>query len=211
MDYAVKIHAVPSAALGTWGFGSKITLSQGLFGGYGVPALPFLAISKSNMNELLRHTDVNVPNSARMLYHEQAVKGRYTLRGYPCVAEPTKEGDLVAGGTGGGGGYGDPIERDPTRVMKDLEVGAISPWAAKNVYKVVYDEKRLAVDEEKTKALREQEMRDRKTRGKKYGEFEKEWLKKKPGDETLEFYGAWPTPRYESFSYFGDWSGYEEK
>ncbi|HUT66949.1 MAG TPA: hydantoinase B/oxoprolinase family protein [Dehalococcoidales bacterium] len=211
MDYAVKIHAVPSAALGTWGFGSKITLAQGLFGGYGVPALPFLAISKSNMDDMLRNTDANIPNSARMLYHEQAIKGHYNLRGYPCVAEPTREGDLVAGGTGGGGGYGDPIERDPSKVMKDLETGTISHWAAKNVYKVVYDEKRLAVDEEKTKALREQERKDRKTRGKKFAQFEKEWLKKKPSDETLEFYGSWPTPKYESFSYFGDWSGYQQK
>jgi len=211
MDYAVKIHAVPSAALGTWGFGSKITLAQGLFGGYGVPALPFLAISKSNMDDMLRNTDANIPNSARMLYHEQAIKGHYNLRGYPCVAEPTREGDLVAGGTGGGGGYGDPIERDTSKVMKDLETGTISHWAAKNVYKVVYDEKRLAVDEEKTKALREQERKDRKTRGKKFAQFEKEWLKKKPSDETLEFYGSWPTPKYESFSYFGDWSGYQQK
>ncbi|MCK4274106.1 MAG: hydantoinase B/oxoprolinase family protein [Dehalococcoidales bacterium] len=210
MDYAVKIHAVPSAALGTWGFGSKITLSQGLFGGYGVPALPFLAISKSNLNDMLRNSDPNIPSSARMLYREQAIKGCYTMRGYPCVAEPTKEGDLVAGGTGGGGGYGDPVGREPALVMQDLGKGTISHWAAKNVYKVVYDEKILAVDEEKTRALRERERENRKTRGQKYAQFEKEWLKKKPSDETLEFYGVWPEPRYESFSYFGDWSGYQK-
>ena len=210
MDYAVKIHAVPSAALGTWGFGSKITLTQGLFGGYGVPALPFLAISGSNLNKMLHDTDPNIPSSARMLYQKQAIKGHYNLRGYPCVAEPTKEGDLVAGGTGGGGGYGDPIERDPSLVMQDLEKEVVSHWAARNVYKVVYDEKILAVDEEKTKSLREQERKDRRTRGKKFAEFEKEWLKKKPSDETLEFYGTWPAPKYESFSYFGDWSGYQD-
>jgi hypothetical protein len=129
------------------------------------------------------------------------------MRGYPCVAEPTKEGDFVAGGTGGGGGYGDPIERDPSQVMKDLEKGAISPWAARNVYKVVYDETRMAVDEKKTNSLREQERKDRKTRGKKFAEFEKEWLKKKPGDETLEFYGTWPSTSYESYDYFGHWPG----
>jgi len=207
MDYAVKIHAVPAAALGTWGFGSKITLSQGLFGGYGVPALPFIAVSRSNMDEMLRNTDPKVPSSSRMLYQEQGVNGRYVLRGYPAVAEMTKEGDLVAGGTGGGGGYGDPIGRDPALVMKDLENGTISAWAARNVYKVVYDEKRLAVDEEKTRALRERERNDRKSRGKPFAEFEKDWLKKKPGDETLEFYGVWPTPKYETFSYFGHWPG----
>jgi len=211
MDYAVKIHAVPGAAMGTWGFGSKITLSQGIAGGYGVPALPYLTISNANTDEMLQNTDPNIPGSARMLYQDQAIKGQYTLRGYPAVAEPTREGDVVAGGTGGGGGYGDPIDRDPSFVMNDLEKGAISPWAAKNVYKVVYDEQRLAVDEEKTKSLREKEREDRKVRGKKYGEFEKEWLKKKPSDETLEFYGTWPESKSESFSYFGDWSQYKKK
>jgi len=145
-----------------------------------------------------------------MLYQEQAIKGRYNLRGYPCVAEHTKEGDLVAGGTGGGGGYADPIERDPSLVMQDLENGVISHWAAKNIYKVAYDERRLAVDEEKTKHLREQERKDRKKRGKKFKQFEKEWLKKKPSDETLEFYGTWPESQYESFSYFGSWPGESE-
>jgi N-methylhydantoinase B/oxoprolinase/acetone carboxylase alpha subunit len=205
MDYAVKIHAVPKAFLGTWGFGSLITVSQGLFGGYGVPALPFFAISNSNLDEMLRKSDENVPSSSKMLYQEQAIKGSYKMRGYPCVAELTKEGDLVVGGTGGGGGYADPIERDPWLVMKDLENGVISPWAAKNVYRVVYDENRLAVDEEKTELLRQQERTDRKARGLKFKQFERKWLKKKPSDQTLEFYGAWPECKYDAFSYYGYW------
>jgi acetophenone carboxylase len=211
MDYAVKIHSVPSAFLGTWGYGSLITVSQGLFGGYGVPALPFFAISNSNLNEMLRNSDENVPSSSKMLYQEQAIKGNYKMRGYPCVAEPTKEGDLVVGGTGGGGGYADPIERDPWLVMKDLENGVISPWAAKNIYRVVYDENRLAVDEEKTELLRQQERTDRKARGLKFNQFEKKWLKKKPSDETLEFYGSWPDSKYDAFSYYGYWPKAKKK
>jgi N-methylhydantoinase B/oxoprolinase/acetone carboxylase alpha subunit len=211
MDYAIKVHNVPNIFLGTWGFGSRITLSQGLFGGYGVPALPFLAISDSNVNEMLRKSDKNIPGSAKMLYQGQAIKGHYNLRGYPCVAELTKEGDMVAGGTGGGGGYADPIERDPSLVMQDLESGVISHWTAKNVYKVAYDEQRLAVDQEKTESLREQERMDRKTRGVRFKQFERKWLKKKPSDETLEFYGTWPDSKYDSFSYFGYWPGASKK
>ena len=203
MDYAIKVHNVPMISLGTWGFGSRITLTQGLFGGYGVPALPFLTIHDANINEMLRKSDENIPSSSKMLYQEQAIKGHYNLRGYPCLVEPTKEGDMVAGGTGGGGGYGDPIERDPSLVMQDLENGVISPWVAKNVYKVAYDEQSLAVDQEKTKLLREQERTDRKARGVKFKQFERKWLKKKPSDETLEFYGTWPDSKYDSFSYFG--------
>ncbi|OGO42232.1 MAG: hypothetical protein A2137_05035 [Chloroflexi bacterium RBG_16_58_8] len=207
MDYAIKVHAVPQIFLGTWGFGSRVTLSQGLFGGYSVPALPYLTITGANLNEMLAKTDPKIPNSSKALYQEQPVKGRYTLRGYPAVAELTKEGDLVAGGTGGGGGYGDPIERDPQAVMKDIATGAVSHWVARNVYKVVYDENRLAVDEAKTKERREQERKDRKSRGRRYDLFEKEWLKKRPGAETLEFYGDWPETNYQHFSYFGPWPG----
>jgi N-methylhydantoinase B/oxoprolinase/acetone carboxylase alpha subunit len=207
MDYAIKVHRVPQIFLGTWGFGSRIALTHGLFGGYAVPALPFLAISKANLNEMLRDTDSKIPDSSKMLYQDQTIRGRYNLRGYPCVAEPTREGDLIAGGTGGGGGYGDPIDRDPSLVVKDLEKGVISHWAAKNVYKVAYDERSLAVDHEETKALREKERKDRKKNGKKFKEFEKVWLKKKPDDTTLEFYGPWPDSKYESFSYFGPWPG----
>jgi N-methylhydantoinase B/oxoprolinase/acetone carboxylase alpha subunit len=211
MDYAIKVHNVPQIFLGTWGFGSRMSFAQGVFGGYGIPALPFLAVSDSNLNEMLHNSDENIPGSSKILYQDQSIKGHYNLRGYPCVVEPTKEGDFIAGGTGGGGGYADPIERDPSLVMEDLENGVISHWAAKNVYRVAYDERRLAVDEEKTKLLREQERDSRKKKGKKFEEFEKEWLTKKPSDETLEFYGTWPESKYESFSYYGPWPGVKEK
>lgn len=204
-DYAIKVHGVPNIFLGTWGFGSRMAFTQGIFGGYGIPALPFIAINNANINEMLSKTDEKIPSSSRMLYEEHAIKGNYKLRGYPCIVELTKEGDLIAGGTGGGGGYGDPLDRDPSAVMRDLENRVISHWAAKNVYKVAYDEKRLLVDEEKTNLLREQERMDRKTRGLKFSEFEKEWLKKKPSDEVLQFYGEWPTPKCKSFAYYGHW------
>ena len=95
--------------------------------------------------------------------------------------------------------------------MQDLEKEVISHWAAKNVYKVVYDEKRLTVDEEKTLASREEERIDRIKRGQKYEEFEKEWVKKRPNDQTIEFYGPWPDSKYDSFSYYGHWPESEGK
>jgi hypothetical protein len=93
--------------------------------------------------------------------------------------------------------------------MKDIEDGVISHWVARNIYKVAYDEKALEVDEEETERLRRQEKEARKQRGLKLAEFEKEWLKKKPSDENLEFYGEWPIKVYEKFSYFGPWPGVE--
>ena len=39
--------------------------------------------------------------------------------------------------TGGGGGFGDPIERDPETVRDDVRNGFVSLEAARDIYKVV--------------------------------------------------------------------------
>ncbi|OLC19409.1 MAG: hypothetical protein AUH33_05755 [Chloroflexi bacterium 13_1_40CM_68_21] len=46
-------------------------------------------------------------------------------------------GDVVRIHTAGGGGYGDPLERDPGRVAADVELGFVSREAAEGVYGVV--------------------------------------------------------------------------
>lgn len=47
---------------------------------------------------------------------------------------PVKNGDIVMICTGGGGGYGNPLERDREAVRKDLENGYITRKRAKEVY-----------------------------------------------------------------------------
>ncbi|OGO42010.1 MAG: hypothetical protein A2137_03695 [Chloroflexi bacterium RBG_16_58_8] len=103
------------------------------------------------------------------------------------------------------------MNRKPQAIMEDLEDGVISHWVARNVYKVVYDEKALEVDEEATRRQRGREKEERKKRGMVCAEFEKGWLRKKPSEEVLEFYGDWPIKKYESFSYFGPWPGVEKQ
>ena len=46
----------------------------------------------------------------------------------------------------GGGGYGDPTERDPERVSRDAIAGYITPGAAQTDYGVILDADTLAVD-----------------------------------------------------------------
>jgi len=68
--------------------------------------------------------------------------------------EPMKKGDLVRFITGGGGGYGDPLERDPELVLNDYLDGYISVEQAKKEYAVIIDEAKKIIDLEKTKKLR---------------------------------------------------------
>ena len=104
------------------------------------------------------------------------------------------EGDAVFIAAGGGAGYGDVLEREPALVIEDLKLSLITEWQAKNVYRVVYDEKTLRIDEEATRELREAEKRERLTKGVPYEDFEKEWRAKKPSQDILKYYGAYPNP-----------------
>jgi N-methylhydantoinase B len=54
----------------------------------------------------------------------------------------------------GGGGYGDPLERDPDLVETDVADGYVTVEAAKGEYGVVIDQATGRVDLAATKALR---------------------------------------------------------
>lgn len=65
-------------------------------------------------------------------------------------------GDVVRLETPGGGGWGDPLAREPARVLKDVAEGRVSPDRAKDDYGVVIDPDQRSIDEVATAALREQ-------------------------------------------------------
>ncbi len=66
---------------------------------------------------------------------------------------PIEAGDVVMMESSGGGGFGDPLERDPARVAVDLSEGYVTPAAAEREYGVVCRTGR--VDEAATRARRE--------------------------------------------------------
>ena len=63
-------------------------------------------------------------------------------------------GDRVRFVLSGGGGYGDPNEREPERVLADVEQGYVSIERAKTDYGVVIDPERMLVDAAATAELR---------------------------------------------------------
>jgi N-methylhydantoinase B len=81
---------------------------------------------------------------------EQEYLGKIT------VYQP-KFGELVTLRGGGGGGYGDPFERDPEKVWTDVRAGLVSPGRAHEVYGVVLTDD--GVDFEATMALRADAVR----------------------------------------------------
>ena len=68
-------------------------------------------------------------------------------------ALPLEAGDVVELQTGGGGGFGEPFERDPERVRRDVVDGYVTPEGAERDYGVVLRAD-LTVDEEATRRAR---------------------------------------------------------
>ena len=53
-------------------------------------------------------------------------------------AFPLAAGDVVLMESSGGGGYGDPLDRDPALVLADVAAGVITPATAEGIYGVVF-------------------------------------------------------------------------
>jgi N-methylhydantoinase B len=65
-----------------------------------------------------------------------------------------KHGDTLGKVSGGGGGVGNPLERDPAAVLRDVRNEVTSLEYARDVYGVVIDAEAMEVDEEATRSLR---------------------------------------------------------
>ena len=70
------------------------------------------------------------------------------------AAESMQKNDLIRLKTGGGGGFGNPMEREPERVLNDVIDGYINVEQAKSDYGVAIDGARMEVDAQATTQLR---------------------------------------------------------
>jgi N-methylhydantoinase B len=78
------------------------------------------------------------------------------------AGHPIEEGGMLVVRSAGGGGYGDPLARDPGRVLSDVAEGYVSPKAALEIHGVVID-RAGSIDAAATSALR-QRLRARRLR-----------------------------------------------
>ena len=81
-----------------------------------------------------------------------AVNGEH---GNPYGLTQLSPGDVVIMDAAGGGGYGDPLERDMEMVERDVMDGYVSPARAREDYGVIINPETLKIDAEATKKLRE--------------------------------------------------------
>jgi len=77
------------------------------------------------------------------------------ISGNPFGLTQLKPGDVVTIDAAGGGGCGNPLDREPERVERDVVEGYVSLEKAGEDYGVIIDPKTLTLDEEGTRKLRE--------------------------------------------------------
>jgi N-methylhydantoinase B len=82
--------------------------------------------------------------------------GQSDERILPPLADGTilRKGDILRIETGGGGGWGDPFDREPERVREDVRGGIVSLASARSDYGVALKGQDLEVDELETARLR---------------------------------------------------------
>jgi acetophenone carboxylase len=186
------VHKVPEVVSMCMGNGSKVALGQPLFGGYASSPIPGVSIRKADLLKQMAAGDPQLTLDNRDVLERTSIHGDWNFELVARTPKVYEEGDLLFGFSGGGPGYGDPLERDPDEVLEDLRKQIISDWTAENIYRISYDRERRKLDPEKTKQQRNEERRARLARGKSFEEFQKEWSKKSPPKEILQWYGSWP-------------------
>jgi N-methylhydantoinase B len=76
------------------------------------------------------------------------------LRVRKISAHALRRGDVVSIRTGAGGGWGDPLERDPVLVLEDVRAELVTREVARDVYGVVLIPDKFEVDDAATATLR---------------------------------------------------------
>ena len=179
-----------------WGFmltaiGSKFPNVPGLFGGYGCPTYPLARISGVDIFETFKSDPGAFRYSIEELMNERPfADAQYSTHPMALPFLPAKRGELYMIAQGSGGGFGDPLERDPAEVMRDLDDDLISHDTAWRVYRVVFDAETGVVDDAATAEARDTARAERIKRGRPFAEFAKEWTRSGPTGE-VPYYGSW--------------------
>jgi N-methylhydantoinase B len=133
--------------------GVAIPIRTGIFGGYPGSNARYEVVRGSDVNERMK--------GGRAVTRLTELKGEHEILPGVSAGVRVRQGDVFNVVLQNGGGYGDPLERDPHRVIADVRTGALDRAWAEKLYGVVWRGGHL--DEAATAAHR-QEMRQRRLR-----------------------------------------------
>lgn len=188
----VFVHHTPALALASQARNSRFHVCTGLFGGYPAATLPGIVVKGAAVAQRMAAGDPDLPHDPWSLLVERPLPGEYVVSHNVRALQNMSRGDLYVIYSGGGGGYGDVLERDPDAVVRDIREQLIAPATARSVYRVAVDPDTLALDRVATEQLRAAERQARRERGRPYREAVAAWQHRRPPDNALVGYGVWP-------------------
>lgn len=183
----------------SWGSADRLSHNPGLMGGYYGPPNPRFIIKNSDLFERIRKGETLDIYSQYDLLTKKPLTGDYILEASPQTTKQFHEGDIFIGGLGGGGGYGDVLERDPVLVRQDLRDEMITVDIVENVYGVVLTPDDFDVDLAATEARRAEIRAERLREGVSFDTFMSGWRERRPPAEIIEYYGHYPEPRVPGY------------
>ncbi|MBS1879639.1 MAG: hydantoinase B/oxoprolinase family protein [Actinobacteria bacterium] len=128
--------------------GIEVPVSYGQFGGWPGVCNRQMVIRGTAVRELLGSGELAMPLATLAEPLELAsLGGELELLAAKQDEFELAPGDVVQYTWQGGGGYGDPLDRDPAAVAADVEAGLISATRASEVYGVVVGEAAAQIDE----------------------------------------------------------------
>jgi len=150
MEFAVVPHDSPDGGIHyvISGKGADFPMSDGLSGGY--PGAPNRYIWVHNNDKADDGTNID-DRFALSLDEMHGEQEPITWGVFPLMGK-----DALYVSWNGGGGFGDPLEREPDSVLRDVKDGIVSLDTARNIYGVVFADDSRAVDIAATASLRDQ-------------------------------------------------------
>jgi N-methylhydantoinase B len=119
--------------------GVEVPVSPGLFGGWPGRCNEHVVIRGTTLPELIARGALALERSPESGAIELAGLGG-TAERLPAKLElELRPGDVLSYSWSGGGGFGDPLDRDPDLVQRDVAVGIITEGRARSVYGVPGD------------------------------------------------------------------------
>lgn len=126
--------------------GIKLPNRTGIFGGYPGSCARYEVVRKSDISKILA--------AGRSVDRLDAIGGQYEVLGSISAGVAVPRGDVVNIRLQNGGGYGDPLDREPDAALNDVRNGSVSPAMASALYGVVITDD--SVDHAATAARRKE-------------------------------------------------------
>jgi N-methylhydantoinase B len=123
--------------------GVEVPVSFGQFGGWPGVCNRQLVVRGSRVHDLIARGELPMQDDVLAPLDLERLGGDVEILEAKVPEFELVPGDVVLYTWQGGGGYGDPLDRDPAAVARDVELGTISAERARTVYGVPGDREEL--------------------------------------------------------------------